>query len=125
MHRRAVRSGGSEPGCWATPLPLYDVYGQGGDELDFGLRLPRAVNGANETGGFVLPLKVTAGCVPRESYGRVIVAPPVGDLAAYGYQCAEIDGATRFTCTITDGTVYNFSVSIGRSSILDVRMVAP
>ena len=73
----------------------------------------------------VLPLKATAGCVPRESYGRVIVAPPVGGLAAYGYQCAAIDGATRFTCTITDGTVYNFTVSIGRSSILDVRTVAP
>jgi hypothetical protein len=126
-------TGNASQGCsigWigsglGNPLPHYDDYGQGGDELDFGLRLPRAVNGANETGGFVLPLKATAGCVPRESYGRVIAAPPVGDLAAYGYQCAAIDGATRFTCTITDGTVYNFTVSIGRSSILDVRTVTP
>jgi hypothetical protein len=106
-------------------LPQWPADGTGGDELDFGLRLPRAVNGANETGGFVLPLKITAGCAgPTYVSGQVNVRPAAGDFATYGIQCSGV-GPSQFTCTTTDGTVYNFTVAAGKSSILDVQMVAP
>jgi hypothetical protein len=124
-------TGNASQGCsigWigtglSNRLPYYDpAGGGGGDELHFGLRLPRAVNGANETGGFVLPLRVTAGCI---SQGVVRTYGPAGDLAAYGFRCYVTDSVDRFTCTITDGTAYNFAASTGRSSVLDVRTVAP
>ena len=89
------------------------------------MRLPRAVNGANETGGFVLPLKVTAGCVGSfYTYGQVNVVPAAGDFATYGIQCSGVS-PSQFTCTTTDSTVYNFTVKTGKSSILDVQLVAP
>jgi hypothetical protein len=108
-----------------NPLPKWTVDRTGGDELDFSVRLPRAVNGANETGGFVLPLKVTAGCVgPLNTYGQVNVVPAAGDFATYGIQCSGVS-PSQFTCTTTDSTVYNFTVKTGKSSILDVQLVAP
>jgi hypothetical protein len=127
-------TGNTSQGCsigWigkglSNSLPDYDPYLNGGDELAFGLRLPRAESGRDETAGFVLPVKVTAGCYGRK-YANPIVYVPRGDLSLYGYTCGAWNGRTSVTCTITDGTVYNLSASNGRAgllgSIFDVQLV--
>jgi hypothetical protein len=144
-------SGNQPTGCsigWigsgiGNPLPDYDSNYNGGDEFQFGLRLPRGADGGNASGGWVLPLRVTAGCTnspkkpyllarPRDTYSGYLGPDGtyVRDFSQDGYFCTQSSLAftqTFFSCTLTDGSQYVFTLrnGNGNGTILDVRLSQP
>jgi hypothetical protein len=128
-----------------NPLPNYDSLYGNGDEFQFALRLPRATIGGNASGGWALPLRVTAGCTNSSKQPYLLAHPrdvapgnfsdqngnysPVSNFSADGYSCTQASSAFTqpyFSCTLTDGTQYRFTLTNGNGNgtILDVRITS-
>lgn len=132
-------TGNTSSGCsmgWfgsglSRALPNYDVYYYGADELQFGLRLPRGSTGGDEYGGWVLPLRLTAGCSSKRGLLLAYPRDTYGDpLSTDGYFCTESAIAFRqpyFSCTLVDGSTYvlTLKTSNGNGTILEVRLNEP